>query len=149
MSVMSVMREMKIVMIATVTVIACVIALATVSVIAIVLVVIALVVIQENKMTDHEVLVFVTTMNCNRHCKFCNQERNHTKFGCSITDMSVETFIELVSKHPDNATITLSGGEPFLNLPIMEWLVKKNRPFCVQTNGDFLFPKDWKIPENT
>lgn len=100
-------------------------------------------------MTDHEVLVFVTTMNCNRHCKFCNQERNHMKFGCSITDMSVETFIELVSKHPDNATITLSGGEPFLNLPIMEWLVKKNRPFCVQTNGDFLFPKDWKIPENT
>lgn len=100
-------------------------------------------------MTDHEVLVFVTTIDCNRHCKFCNQERNHTKFGCSITDMSVETFIELVSKHPDNATITLSGGEPFLNLPIMEWLVKKNRPFCVQTNGDFLFPKDWKIPENT
>lgn len=100
-------------------------------------------------MTDHEILVFVTTTKCNLNCEFCQQKTNYLNHGEPHGDMSIEVFKKLLEKHPDNATITLSGGEPFMNLPIIEYLCEINKPFCVQTNGSTLLPSEIVLPKNS
>lgn len=144
--VMFVMLEIKIAMIVIVVVIVIVAVIVIVLAVALVRDALALVLIRGCNMK--EPLVLVTTLKCNRKCHFCWHKRFQSKYGNSCADMSVETAKKLLEKHP-NSAITLSGGEPMLNIPIIEYIASTGRPMSIQTNGDFKIPEDLKLPKGS
>lgn len=95
-----------------------------------------------------EPLVLVTTLRCNRDCYFCWHKEFQGKYGHCCEDMTVETAKKLLDKHP-NSAITLSGGEPMLNIPVIEYIASTGRPVSIQTNGDFKIPDGLKLPKKS
>ncbi len=85
-------------------------------------------------------IVLVSTMDCNWACPFCHQRGLREKYGLNAGDMSIETMHKILDTYDPECPITVSGGEPFLNLPILEELVRIGRPFTVHTNGSILYP---------
>lgn len=101
-------------------------------------------------MNNTSIIVLSTTMRCNRKCPFCRQEGIRQKYGLRAGDMTIETVKKILSQYPEDSSITLTGGEPFLNYPVIDYLISIDRPFCVHTNGDHLFPEGTKLkPHHT
>lgn len=90
-------------------------------------------------------LVLRITERCNLHCAYCYAAGS----GCPQTDMTEELALRAVSlccPTGGNLRIQFTGGEPLLNLPVMEAVYRFGKStnrrlhLAVQTNGTLLTP---------
>lgn len=78
-------------------------------------------------------------MRCNMNCTFCGHKRLPIKFTHNaVPDMTLDCFKYILSSNHPDCTITLSGGEPFLNKSIIDYLFTLERQFAIHTNGSIL-----------
>ena len=61
--------------------------------------------------------------------------------------MSIETCEKILRQYP-YGHIVLTGGEPMLNLPLLKYIVLKDRDLKVSTNGSILWPKELPFSTN-
>lgn len=99
-------------------------------------------------MKQREVIVLIATLDCNLKCKFCKHEIINNKFDRSRENMSVETAKTILSQHSSNAYIVVTGGEPFLNQELLEYLFSLKRSIKIHTNGSILLNKLNNIGSN-
>lgn len=92
------------------------------------------------------IIILCSTIRCNRNCSFC--QHNMLKDNLiDIPDMTVDICDGILSKFSKDSTITITGGEPFLNFDLITHLCELKRQFCVHTNGDFLIPDNTIFPD--
>lgn len=76
--------------------------------------------------------LFVRFCGCNLHCGYCDTEfeiKNSKTY-------SVEELLEIVNKHSDCHSVSLTGGEPLLSVEFLkEFLPKSTLPAYLETNG--------------
>lgn len=90
-------------------------------------------------------VVLTTTLDCNFHCPWCKRWEFNERFGLSPDYMSVETCKAILEKNP-YAHVVLTGGEPMLNTPLLEYVVSKDRDMKVSTNGSIIWPERLEFP---
>ena len=76
--------------------------------------------------------LFVRFCGCNLNCKYCD-----TDFGAEKSlKYSVEELLNKVNEHKDCHSISLTGGEPLLQINFLkEFLPKCDLPIYLETNG--------------
>jgi len=102
--------------------------------------------------TDHKpneqsselsVAYFLLTSGCNLRCKYCFVEtRMNNPKTTVMTEETAEAALKMLQRNiPKDATVVFYGGEPFLNFPVMQYIVRRceemdlNAHFVVVTNG--------------
>lgn len=92
-------------------------------------------------------IALISTLSCNNDCQFCARQLLNSKYikdEIKNVNMSIETAKKILDSSPKNAGITVTGGEPFLNLPLIEFLLSlPGRRVTIYTNGSI------RLPENT
>jgi uncharacterized protein len=90
------------------------------------------------------------THNCNLNCPYCYQSKDFKTDDKVMTKETADlSFKFIYSKFGDTEiTVSLFGGEPFLNFELLKYLVEKYQQvrFVVTTNGKILI-EDEKIRE--
>lgn len=84
-------------------------------------------------------LVLTTTLDCNFECPFCIRRELNERFGLEPGYMTVETAKKIVDQYP-NAYINLTGGEPMLNTPVLEYMANNRKRLQIFTNGSIPWP---------
>lgn len=87
-----------------------------------------------------------TTTSCNLRCEYCYEGQNKGNSMSLQTAKKVVRYILAEEKDKDRAVlIAFHGGEPFLNLPIIQYVVTEMREglgervaFAATTNGTVL-----------
>lgn len=103
-------------------------------------------------------LTVLTTLQCNFACDYCFQG-DHGDYNKFAKKMSLETAAQVVewveerieTLHPEKFVLTLFGGEPLLNLPVVYYLAEKCHAVCEEhgipqhisiiTNGLLMTPE--------
>jgi uncharacterized protein len=97
---------------------------------------------------DHFLASLALTYRCNLQCAYCYVDAAPSRQERMEWD-SARTILDLVLKEPfESVTIELTGGEPLLEIDLIERIVEyaseranrlgKDIDFCVQTNGTLL-----------
>lgn len=92
-------------------------------------------------------LVLPATLDCNFHCPWCKRWELNERFHLNPDYMSIETCEKILKQYP-YGHIVLTGGEPMLNLPLLKYIVLKDRDLKVSTNGSILWPKGLPFSTN-
>jgi organic radical activating enzyme len=103
--------------------------------------------------------VFVRFFGCNLNCTFCDTRLNFYQ------EFDLDTLLKRIFSYTDYYSISLTGGEPLLQIDFLRELVKilkkKNKLIYLETNGtlpshleeiiDFLdiISMDFKLPSST
>jgi uncharacterized protein len=99
---------------------------------------------ERNETTPKQILlVLKLTKDCNLRCKYCYVDagENHNKD--YMTKETARNLLKWIKNNPDkNFSINFHGGEPFLNMPTLQFITE-NAPsnivsFMVQTNGTLM-----------
>lgn len=91
-----------------------------------------------------------TTTDCNLRCEYCYEEKKCKKsMSMDMANKVVKYIIENEEKSKQELLISFHGGEPFLNLSIVRYIVsalkshfEKKVSFIATTNGTVLNDKD-------
>jgi His-Xaa-Ser system radical SAM maturase HxsB len=69
--------------------------------------------------------IFVTTLRCEHSCPYCQvSRRSHDTSRFDMSEATAERALEMVFESPSpRIKIEFQGGEPLLNLPMIEWIV--------------------------
>lgn len=94
------------------------------------------------------VAYFLLTSGCNLRCKYCFVEtRMNNPKTSMMTEETAESALKLLQLNiPKDATVVFYGGEPFLNFPVMQYVVRRCKEmeleahFVVVTNGLLITP---------
>ena len=75
--------------------------------------------------------LFIRFSNCNLSCKYCD-----TDFKSNLKEYSVDELIKEVDKHKNIHSVSLTGGEPLLEIDfLLNFLPKINNIIYLETNG--------------
>lgn len=75
--------------------------------------------------------LFIRFTKCNLNCKYCD-----TDFKTDLKEYSVENLIKEIEKYKNIHSISLTGGEPLLEIEFLkEFLPKTNKKIYLETNG--------------
>ena len=103
-------------------------------------------------------LTVLTTLQCNFACDYCFQG-DHGDYNKFAKKMSLETAgkvvawveAQIATLHPEKFVLTLFGGEPLLNLPVVYYLAERCHAVCeaagipqhisIITNGLLMTPE--------
>lgn len=91
-------------------------------------------------------LILTTTLDCNFRCPWCKRFELNKRFGLKEDYMKVDTVKEIFERNP-LGKVVLTGGEPMLNLPLLDFVIKSGRETKVSTNGSILWPYQ-TVPKN-
>jgi len=91
-----------------------------------------------------------TTTSCNLRCEYCYEEKKGiTSMSMDMAEEVVKYIIENEKKSKQRILISFHGGEPFLNLPVVRYIVsalrgsfEENVSFIATTNGTVLNDED-------
>lgn len=97
------------------------------------------------KYFNEAVTVLIATLACNKDCPFCLRNRLNEKYNLPLDNMDVETAKKILAQYPDGKYITVTGGEPFLNMPLLRYLYSTGLYVKVVTNGTILLPDDIQL----
>lgn len=97
------------------------------------------------KYFNEAVTVLIATLACNKDCPFCLRNRLNEKYNLPLDNMDVETAKKILEQYPDGKYITVTGGEPFLNMPLLRYLYSTGLYVKVVTNGTILLPDDIQL----
>ena len=76
--------------------------------------------------------LFVRFSSCNLNCKYCDTEFKQEK----STEYSIQDLLEITSQNLDCHSISLTGGEPLLNIEFLkEFLPSSKLPVYLETNA--------------
>lgn len=76
--------------------------------------------------------LFVRFCGCNLHCEYCDTEFDIK----NAKEYSVEELLKIVNDNSDCHSVSLTGGEPLLNVEFLkEFLQKSTLPVYLETNG--------------
>lgn len=90
--------------------------------------------------------LFVVTLRCEHSCPYCQVSRqNDDKTAFDMSEKTADRALDLVFRSPSsNIKIEFQGGEPLLNMPMIEYVVngalarneiaKRNLGFVIATN---------------
>jgi 7-carboxy-7-deazaguanine synthase len=95
---------------------------------------------------------FIRLAGCNLRCSYCDTQRAQSPD--SGSEMSIEDIVKKVQEL-GNTNITITGGEPMVQLPQLKILIDNLREWfscSVETNGsykipsrDIVFPDSWVV----
>ena len=75
--------------------------------------------------------LFIRFCRCNLNCKYCD-----TDFTTNLKEYSVNDLLNEVEKYRNIHSISLTGGEPLLDVDFLkEFLPKANKKIYLETNG--------------
>jgi His-Xaa-Ser system radical SAM maturase HxsB len=71
--------------------------------------------------------IFVTTLRCEHSCPYCQVSRRSADTArFDMSEQTAEQALEMVFESPSpRIKIEFQGGEPLLNLPMIEWVVSR------------------------
>lgn len=105
----------------------------------------------ENIMNDNLLLVIHTTENCNFRCRYCALDFMRTSMSFEVQNSIIKFVEKNISKYK-SVTISWFGGEPLLQMDVIENISSKvidicnraKKPFkaIVTTNGYYLTPQN-------
>lgn len=76
--------------------------------------------------------LFVRFCGCNLHCGYCDTEFNVN----NSKEYSAAELVEIVNRHSDCHSVSLTGGEPLLSTEFLkEFLPECTLPVYLETNG--------------
>ena len=88
---------------------------------------------------DYTWIYFLMTQDCNLKCPYCYQPREFRQKDSGITREIIDSTMGFVVRTFDESKVKFSifGGEPFVNLEMVRYLVDTYRmfPYVVTTNG--------------
>lgn len=103
--------------------------------------------------------IFIRLFGCNLKCKFCDTPLSHYQ------NFKVQEVLEKLSYYKDYHSVSLTGGEPLIQIDFIEHLVKqlknKNNLVYLETNGTLadnlrriikyidIIAMDFKLPSST
>lgn len=96
------------------------------------------------------IVVLTATLDCNQRCPWCIRDKLNKEFNLSLDNMTVETAKAILAKHENPTQIVATGGEPMLNMPLVEYLASTGERVKISTNGSIKLPsmdlvKDSKV----
>lgn len=97
-------------------------------------------------MKNSTIAVIMSSYTCNMQCKFCRLSKINDDFKRPQYLMSVETLNNII-KQENPSGIVVTGGEPFLNIPLLMDLSQKKIAVKIHTNGTILWPLNY-WPDN-
>ena len=75
--------------------------------------------------------LFIRFTKCNLNCKYCD-----TDFTSDLKEYTVEDLIKEIKKYTNIHSISLTGGEPLLDIEFLkEFLPKTDKRIYLETNG--------------
>lgn len=85
--------------------------------------------------------IFVATLRCEHSCPYCQvSRRSADKSRFDMTQETAERALELVFESPSPLIkIEFQGGEPLLNLPLVEWIVTEAEELNADQGRDLSF----------
>lgn len=91
-----------------------------------------------------ESLVLVSTLDCNFQCNFCVRRQLNEKFNLPLVKMTPQTAEQILKQNPAIKSITVTGGEPFLNFELIDYLSnREDLTLTIITNGSILLPQNF------
>lgn len=88
------------------------------------------------------VVIITATLDCNKDCPWCLRKELNKKYNLSLEKMSIETMKKIMANHQQINSFVLTGGEPMLNLPLIDFLLSENKEVKISTNGSIKIPED-------
>lgn len=83
---------------------------------------------------------FVLTLRCNFSCPYCFQNENKSDLKKEVASKVLSSFFRKIGRQKaKNVKINFFGGEPLLNIEILEYIVKRARAFCKRKKIKVLF----------
>lgn len=97
------------------------------------------------------VTTFVRFQGCNLSCSYCDTlyAQKTTVIGKESIITSRSNIIQIINEY-DNQKITITGGEPLLQLEDVQWLCNYywGYPKSIETNGSIYIPEYMKMRED-
>lgn len=98
---------------------------------------------------DLSVVYFLLSSGCNLHCKYCFVEtRMNPSNSYVMTEVIAESALHMIQLNiPEDVTIFFYGGEPLLNYPVLQYVVRRCKEmdlgahFVLITNGLLITPE--------
>lgn len=84
--------------------------------------------------------ILISTLDCNQNCNFCLRQKLNQKYNLDLRPMSVETAQKIIEQHPESKYVVVTGGEPLLNLELLDYLFSTDKFIKILTNGTIELP---------